>query len=341
MNDPIEPQPAPATETAATGDASSPLEAGSPHPMAESEYASPPIHEPLLSPTAPAFDDMLSTMPAASSTTKRRGIPGSLWLLAILIPYAIVTTLAVLYLLQQQHGQKPPHILESIPDQGLYEDFLEGRRRETIPPLSKAGDKPPPTKVIPANETLPPEMPPLRLNETRVVGDLAVMPIEVTRQRLRYDYKNGQQQVTGDEALVLRLQVRNEGKLVFRPEDETFNRAFLDNRVPVYTYLQAGPQRYYGAISDPSQERLSLASCNSLAPGETGIIHITAVRGSDGKTPVTEALATAQPLVWRVQLRRGKEEVSMSNGRKRSVWVTTVIPITFQPGEVREPKSDK
>lgn len=324
----------------------SPLPPGTDAPLANEppvEVQERPVTEPAD--VVPPFESAFSAVAVSPSPAvpRRRGIPGSLWLLAVLIPYAVVATLAVIYLLQQQHqGQKQPHVLESIPDQGLYEDFLEGRRREAVPPLSQAGEKPPAVKVIPANEPMPPEVPPVKLGETRRVGDLAVTPLEVTRETLRYDYRNGQRQVLGEDALVLKLQVKNEGKLIFRPDDETFNRAHLDDsRAPVYTYLQAGPQRFYGAVAQPAQERVSFPPCGSLLPGETGTIHVIALNSGDGKTAAVSALSGPGPFLWRVQLRRGKEEVTMTSGRKRSVWVTAMVGIAFGPEEVKNPASSK
>jgi hypothetical protein len=288
--------------------------------------------------TGPALESAFGSTPMSSTARRRRGIPSSLWLLAVLIPYAIVTSVGVIYLLQlQQTAHRPAHILESIPDQGLYEDFLDGRRREAASPLGQGAEKPPPAKVIPANEALDPDTPPLQLGETRRVGDLAVTPVDVTRQMLRYDYKGGQRQVAGEEALVLQLRVKNEGRLIFRPDDETFNRAYLDdNRVPVYTYLQAGSQRFYGAVTDPTQERVNSPHCGQLLPGESGTIHVTAVREADGRTAAASVLRGNEPLLWRVQVRRGKEEITLTNGRKRSVWVTSVIAVSFTHGQVKQ-----
>jgi hypothetical protein len=153
---------------------------------------------------------------------------------------------------------------------------------------------------------------------------------------LRYDYKDGQKQVAGEVAFVLRLQLKNEGELIFRPDDETFNRAYLeDGRVPVYTYLQIGGHRLYGAVTDPTQERLSLPSCGPLLPGETGTMAVVAMFRAHDKKSVTEEFTDQDRHVWRVHLRRGKEEVTMSTGRKRSVWVTTVVPVSFTFADVK------
>jgi hypothetical protein len=268
----------------------------------------------------------------------RRKIPASFWLLALLIPYSAAATWAWIYLLQSRLNQRPvTHVLETISDQGLYEDFLDGRRREVVPPLSSANDKSSSDKVISPLELLPTDVPPITLGTTRRIGALAITPVEVMRTRLHYDYKGGRTDFDGDEAIVLKLQVKNEGSLIFRPDDETFNRAYLDDsRVPVYTYLQIGQDRFYGAVANPTTERLNLPHCPALLPDETGFMYVTADRGSNGKASVLTALRDHPgQLIWRVQIRRGKEDLAMSNGRNRQVWVTAVVPIQFQASEIK------
>jgi hypothetical protein len=273
--------------------------------------------------------------PSRTNYTQRR-LPVSLWLTALLVPYAIVATIGIAYLFQQRLRQKEPHILESIPDQGLYEDFLDGRRHEVIQSLDKAGEKTSNTKIIPPNEPIGQEIPALKLGETRRIGQLEITPQLVAKQPLRYALRAGKPDVAGEEALVLKLQVKNAGNVIFRPDDETFNRAFVnDSKSPVYTYLEMGNDRYYGAISDPIHERLSFPVCESLLPGEMGNITVIALKSGDGKKQAVSALKPGEQYLWRVHLRRGKEEISLSTGKKRSVWLTTVVPISFQSNEVK------
>lgn len=142
--------------------------------------------------------------------------------------------------------------------------------------------------------------------------------------------------MAGEEALVLKLLVKNIGTVIFRPDDETFNRALAnDSKSLVYTYLEMGNDRYYGAISNPIQERLSFPVCESLLPGETGNITVVALRSGDGKKQAVSALKPGEQYLWRVHLRRGKEDITLSTGKKRSVWLTTVVPINFQFNEVK------
>lgn len=307
-------------------------------PPAPPVVEQPAAVEPALQVWSPAETRLSS--PVSSTPRSRRRLPVSLWFMALLVPYAIVSTIAVAYLLQQQLRNKAPHILESIPDQGLYEDFLDGRRREVIPSVTKVQEKPGVTKIIPPNEPISQEIPPLKIGETRKVGQLEVTPLGITKQKLAYALKAGRSDVEGEEALVLKLQVKNVGSIIFRPDDETFNRSVPnESKAPVYTFLETGVEpkveRYFGAISDPLTERLSHPMCGSLLPGEVGLMHIVAVKNSDGKKSVVGALEEKGLLVWRVHLRRGKEEITLSTGKKRSVWLTTVVPISFTAAEVK------
>jgi hypothetical protein len=291
-----------------------------------------PIGEPAASELT--SDDTEVPLTARADVSSRlpaqRKIPRSIWGLVFLIPYALAATFGVIYL-WQQHFHIPTHVLESLPDQGLYEDFLDGRRRETIAPVSKAGEKPLNQKTISPNEIIPAEIPPVFLGQTRRIGALAVTPLEITLQQLRFAYKQGQNHILGGKALVLKLQVRNEGSLIFHPDDETFNRALLDDvRMPIYTYLEVGKQHFYGAVADPATERLDFPLCPALLPDETGILYVTACRTVDGKNSLSAALAQFHgPLLWRVHLRRGREEITLANGRRRQVWMTAVVPVQF------------
>ncbi|HQR05372.1 MAG TPA: hypothetical protein PLN21_01050 [Gemmatales bacterium] len=276
------------------------------------------------------------TRPSSRTHYPRRRLPVSLWLTALLVPYAIVATIGIAYLFQQRLRQKEPHILESIPDQGLYEDFLDGRRHEVFQSLDKAGDKTSNMKIIPPNEPIGQEIPALKLGETRRIGQLEITPQLVTKQSLRYALRGGKSDVAGEDALVLTLHVKNAGTVIFRPDDETFNRAFAnDSKSPVYTFLEMANDRYYGAITDPIHERLSFPACESLLPGETGNMTIVALRSGDGKKQAVSALKPGEQYLWRVHLRRGKEEITLSTGKQRSVWLTTVVPISFQANEVK------
>lgn len=306
------------------------------------------VPEPVIEQTVPvdapteilSSTDLRMNPPVSTSPGSKRRLPVSLWFTALLVPYAIVATIALAYLLQQQQRNKAPHILESIPDQGLYEDFLDGRRREVMPSVSKVQEKPSTTKIIPPNEPISQEIAPLKLGETRRVGQLEVTPRGIKKYPVTFAMRASNPLKTSEEALMLTLEVKNVGNIIFRPDDETFNRAIPnEGKAPVYTFLEAGVEpkleRYYGAVSDPTTERLDLPFCEALLPGDRGVMHIVAFKSSDGRKLAIDVLKENVPLLWRVHLRRGKEEVTLSTGKKRSVWLTTVVPIRFTAADVK------
>jgi hypothetical protein len=61
-----------------------------------------------------------------------------------------------------------------------------------------------------------------------------------------------------------------------------------------------------------------------------------AARG-DGPRNAIEALKGLPPnqsLVWRVQLRKGREKIRLQRGGVREVWATAVVPLAFTPADV-------
>lgn len=273
--------------------------------------------------------------------TLSRKLPASLWLLALLIPYAVVATIAVVYLLQQQQRSRTPHILESIPDQGLYEDFFEGRQRVVMPPLKQAKEVTGNQKVISPTESLGKELPPLKLGETRTVGSLSVQPVAVKVIDASFAFREGQKDVPLGKALQLELRVKNTGKLIFHPDDVTFNRTGGQEGKPVYTFLEWGKERFYGPVTDPALEQLNQSSCSALLPGEEGTILVTAWANQDQKKQAVDAIKEGQSGIWRVHLRQGKEDILLTNNRKRSVWVTTVVPVQIQASDIKSDASEK
>lgn len=264
-----------------------------------------------------------------------RKLPLSVWLLALLVPYAVVATVAVVYLLQQQQRSRTPHILESIPDQGLYEDFFEARQRVVMPPLKQAKEVTGNQKIISPTESLGKELPPLKLGETRTVGSLSVQPVAVRVIDASFAFRDGQKDVPLGKALQLELRVKNTGNLIFHPDDVTFNRSGGQEGKPVYTYLEWGRERYYGPVVDPALEQLNHAGCPALLPGEEGTVLVSAWANQDQKKFAVDAIKDGQSGIWRVHLRQGKEDIVLSNSRKRSVWVTTVVPVLIQVSDIK------
>src|SRR5262249_28538093 len=144
-------------------------------------------------------------------------IPASFWMLSFLLPYALAVSLFA----AMMFARTPPrnqHPLESLIDQGVYEEgrqqFIENPKRE-----------------------LPSDLKPLKLNETRTMGDLEITPLEVLHQRVRYRYKEGvRDRLSDEEMLVLRLRLKNASHppIIFHPNDPTFVRGEAN----AYSYLE-------------------------------------------------------------------------------------------------------
>jgi phage FluMu protein Com len=244
--------------------------------------------------------------------------------LAVLGPYAVVATVALAIALR---SPKAKHPLEDLADRGMYEaldrEFDEGGKERVDPHI-------------------PLEVPPLRLGEgARQIGDLEVKPLRVTRQKLTYSYFQGERDwISKDESLVLHLELKPLG-LIFHPQDPTFNvsRAFRPG--PCYTFLEISGRPYYGPIKDVYSERLKGQNFAELLPGNALETIVVATSSEKEHEKAVQALASLleagekdQPLTWRVQLRKGRDKIATEQRGERTVWLTTVVPITFLPSQV-------
>ncbi len=249
----------------------------------------------------------------------RPRIPIALWLIAVLLPSALVLVPVAFYIAFQrltEHREPVVHPLESIQDDGLYKDYQEGKRQEVISPLTE----------------LPPDRPPIKLGESYQVGGLEVTPLEVVRQKVPFSfYRGARGYESSDEVLVLRVRLKNISNIVFHPHDPVFNRAYRQGVQP-YTYLSIGDKRFYGIVSDPTTERVRGQNFGELLPEEEmETLFIAAQDTSNGRVmDEIKKLPPSEKLIWRIQLRKGRENV-----RGRWVWATTVIPIEFRVHDIR------
>jgi hypothetical protein len=262
-----------------------------------------------------------STVPGASRppARPRPKIPIAFWLIAVLLPSALVLVPVSLYIaFQRLTERREPvvHPLESIQDDGLYKDYQEGKRQEVISPLTE----------------LPPERPPIKLGETFQIGGLEVTPLEVVRQKVPFSFYRGARGYESyDEVLVLRVRLKNISNIVFHPHDPVFNRAYRQGVQP-YTFLSIGDKRFYGIVSDPTTERVRGQNFGELLPEEEmETLFIAAHDASNGRVmDEIKKLPPSEKLIWRIQLRKGRENV-----RGRWVWATTVIPVEFRVQDIR------
>ncbi len=269
-----------------------------------------------------------SASPLAPPRTKRK-LGGSVWLSAIVIPYSIAATVGIaglLYFRGTATPERPVHPLESLLDQGLYDELAEGGKKDIIPP----------------NSELPKDVLPLTLGVERQIGSLGITPLDVSRGQIEYAYSSGwPDPPRREEVLVLRLRLKNNSTYIFHPNDPTFNRAFRAN-YPPYTFLEIGEKQFYGIVKDPLTEQLQGQVFKELLPGdEMETLIVAGPERTPGHPSAVDALRSLknekknEPLLWRVHLRKGREEVTVAQ-KKRLIWTTTVVPVSFTPYDVRD-----
>jgi hypothetical protein len=261
-------------------------------------------------------------------------VPWSVKLLVLLLPYAILLTIYTVHLLKN----RPVHPLEQMADQGLYEDYLDGKRKLDSLTLDQATASRPKHEVVDPAIELSPE-PPLNLGETRKFPMLEVTPLTVERGRWTYAYKNETENLESrDEGLILHLRCKNISKVIFHPHDPLFNRAA--GKHLVYTFLTLGAERYYGPSTEILRERIKGQNFAELFPGKEADTFILAAPHAG---PKGELLAELDKLpkdtlvTWRVHLRRGQEKVKAGK-EERWVWVTMVLPVQFRIAQVKQAK---
>ncbi len=277
--------------------------------------------------SASPFADTGSSAPPLTPPRAKKKLGGSVWLSAIVIPYSIAATVGIaglLYFRGTEAPERPVNPLESLLDQGLYEELAEGGKKEIIPPNSE----------LLKNESL-------TLGVERQIGSLSITPLDVSRREIEYAYSSGRPNPPRrEEVLVLRLRLKNNSTYIFHPNDPTFNRAFRAN-YPPYTFLEIGEKQFYGIVKDPLTEQIEGQVFKELLPGEDMETLIVAgperTPGNPGAVDALRSLKKEkknEPLLWRIHLRKGREEVTVAQ-KKRLVWTTTVAPVAFTLAEIR------
>ena len=164
--------------------------------------------------------------------------------------------------------------------------------------------------------------------------------VEVRRLEIKTAPKGGGRPVenrTG-EAVVLTLKIRNTSDdLTLYPMDPAFTRLFTGTtgEAKPGTALEVGKQVYRGgAIAWPWSDRIAReyeaaqeADATPLKPRESR--EYVVFTAPDPKI-VREVRATAEPLLWRVQVRRGLIPV-----KGKDVPVTAIIGVEFRSADVQ------
>lgn len=273
---------------------------------------------------------------------RRRRIPISFWLLAVLIP-TTVTFLAISVILFRlwlaEMAKKERHPLEDLPEALEGTADVGGRPRLVINPIQS-----------------PPEGAIVRLGETKRYDGIEVTPISVRWQQVIYARtQDGRTHVRHpDRMLVLHLRLRNVSDHIIQPFEPIYNAAFQEGRA-VYTYLSVGEERYYGPVMDVALERIegqvftelwpvakqesepeSNSSSAEKAAAASELETLVLAYQSPKKRKISEALAglpSTTVLRWHVHLRKGRQD-RLIKGRGYRLWLTTVVPVEFEVAQI-------
>lgn len=217
-------------------------------------------------------------------------------LLIFLIPYALVATGFIAWLLYLQNQRFDP--LKMLPDPDSKEGPTERIKHDA--PLSKD------------NRT--------QLKQAIQIGELQVTPLKI--------------ELNADGDLVLHLHMKNTSRdLRFNPLPDAylrFNRASMTAPRP-YTFLQKipdhGSSRFYGGEREywkghPGKGQKT--ETGTLDPGQEMVTLLHTSNTLGYRAEVTKLAQTPGNWLWRVQVRRGLVQI-----KGKDIPVTTVIGVEF------------
>jgi len=271
-----------------------------------------------------------SAMPADSFLRHlpRRSVPsgmrGSMFIALVVIPlisYAILATIAVLIL----YLRPPQPSLEYLPD---VEGDLQGARRQKHSSTSY--------------ERLDPDAPlpdrlKIDLKHSLRLGDVEVTPLRVEWSPLKIRHPDLTEDLLG-EALVLHLKLKNVSQdVAFSPTDPYFDRQWKSTQdSKPYTFLEIGKERIVGGplpwqAGRRLDERPVLEGqvYQVLPPGAQ---IETFVCTPPGDVTIDRLAELKEPLLWRVQVRRGLVHVGA-----RDVPATAVVGVEFRSADIQKP----
>lgn len=286
-----------------------------------------PEPEPVVAEEAPA--EKPSKKADRAARARPAAVPGGVPKAVVygLAGYALLATGLAAYALFFRSPELPPeHPLSTIPD-----NFGE------FDPASRKGDKGKANaNRFKGDGDLPANLK-AGLGGKIEVGQVEVEPLRVERRPLRLfaEKKNGEERVpTTGTALVLRLRVKNTSSdLTFSPLDPAFNRKTITNDDRPLTRLVVAGESYYGGpVNWPFRTTRQYDDeqrddATPLKPGESREYSVCSA--TDAKLLAAVRKAT-DPVVWRVQVRRGVIEY-----REKEVPVTAVIGVEFKGSQVQ------
>jgi hypothetical protein len=325
----------------------SPNGEAAPAPVIAPEHWPAASETPTSEPPPPASES-LAWAPSAADAAEvdaRRRAPSaerrkaSNFALAIVVPWAVIATgCAIYYFLQYTNRSAAEHPMANIPD--IFAQYEPATRRK----LSRSVNGMPPVDA-PLPDGLM-----VRLGQTLRVGDLEVTPerVEVGRIKMHTVMQDGESNVSDlGEALILHLRVRNVSSGVwFHPTDPVFDRLY-DRRqgsAKPYTQVIANGYHSYGGAIDvlgTNWQRVKRKYVEGqdyddrpLPPGEErGTIICTDPQDPKAIESV-RAQPAGEPIVWRVQLRRG-----LTTFRGQELSTCAVIGVQFNSSDVQPAKN--
>jgi hypothetical protein len=224
----------------------------------------------------------------------------------------------------------PGHPLSTIPDN--FGEFPPAERKKTGQ-LNKIidGDLPPHQRVT--------------LGKKIEIGQLEIEPKRIETRQLEFvsvmPGGNNVERLTQAPSVVLTLNIRNKSSdLTIHPMDPAFTRKFMGNtdEPKPGTALVVGKDFIRGSdLAWPptgrnapmrEYERAQENDSSPLKPGES---RDYIVFTPSEKRIVDRVKGASEPLLWRVQVRRGIVEV-----KGKDVPVTAIIGVEFRASDVRE-----
>ncbi len=250
--------------------------------------------------TTTAPTDAMSELPRPTvrAPAARGGSLGAL-LLIFLIPYAVVssgTIVYLIYLVNQERNRPAPF------------DPLE---------LLRDPEKAGPKQRVAHDEPLPYKLT-TQLNKALTVGEVEVKPLAIR-------HKEGR--------LLLTLQLRNTSTAsAFNPLSPVFVEFGGPGSKKPYTFLQVGDDIAYGGTLSLEKEPPRPAGKlfdGVLKPGESCVLVLETLEPF--RKVVDRAVRYPEPMLWRVQVRRGFVEVN-----SQEVPATAVVGVEFRKKDIEE-----
>src|SRR5262249_30701667 len=229
----------------------------------------------------------------------------------------------------QQPASNQPHPLEMVPD-------LEGENPGVRPAKKKVS-----VDFHGRQESDLPAHLRTSLKTPIRIGEVEVTPLAIEFRTIEFLIPGFKPEPSANETLVLSLHIKNlSANSAFHPLDPFFERRWKEvqgeSKVGMpFTYLTVGKQRFFGGpiTMEEWEERRERVKGQKLErelqPGESLETFIC----TSPYDPVQEAVAkTTQPLLWRVQVRRGLVQTP----NRGELPASAVIGVEFARNEIQK-----